>query len=180
MGRGRTRIVPNVILSIAQFIKRYLKRSQTIEEALKDNFDTPTVMSELLSLASNIHSYIQKKDLYTSIELLHTTSSYIERMLNIFGVERKVEMPIESSMDPNVQLIDTLASFRSKVKSIAVSADPETKQKLLEECDELRDRTLPSLFIQLQDRQDGGFVWKVSDKETFEREERAKEEVGLD
>ena len=87
-------------------------------------------------------------------------------------------------------LIDACVSFRSIVKGIGVNAESPTKQKLLAECDNLRDKILPELFIRVQvnvfginnlmcmkDQDDGTASWTLIDQEMRERELRAAKEA---
>ncbi|XP_068116763.1 cysteine--tRNA ligase, cytoplasmic isoform X2 [Hyperolius riggenbachi] len=165
----------------------FYNKKAAVHAALCDNIDTRTVMEEMRSLVSLSNSYIASKKAAKQPPnrmLLESISTYLTRMLKIFGAiegEEPIGFPVggsgqnmnlESTVMPYLQV---LSQFREGVRQIA----RESKVLgVLQLCDALRDDVLPELGVRLEDHEGLPTVVKLVDKETLlkEREEKKKVE----
>ncbi|XP_075694186.1 cysteine--tRNA ligase, cytoplasmic isoform X1 [Rhinoderma darwinii] len=163
----------------------YNKKSD-IHSALCDNIDSRTVMEEMRALVSQCNSYIAGKKVAKQPPnrmLLESISTYLTRMLKIFGAiegEEPIGFPVggnaqnlnlESTVIPYLQV---LSEFREGVRQIA----RENKVLgVLQLCDSLRDDVLPELGVRLEDHEGLPTVVKLVDKETLLKEKEEKKKV---
>jgi cysteinyl-tRNA synthetase len=136
-------------------IYRLLNKQDLIRSALEDNFDTPTVISELLGLISKTHSYLHKKEENIPEELLVSIVSYVEKLLHIFGIKLNEKTNLTSIETQSTKFINILTTFRSIIKngllhSLKSNAPKEDLNFLMKECDNIRDQLLPELGIRVQ------------------------------
>jgi len=151
-----------------------------VDDALKNNFDTPSAMDHLLQLINETNIYNSQKD--RRIFLIRRIAAYITSILKVFGVVPHDEFGLigdsggeeglgvssrETVLKP---YLDVLSQFRSEVRQIAI----ETKSKqLLALTDRLRDELCPPLGLRLEDESDG---YKLVDPKELQREmEQAKQ-----
>jgi cysteinyl-tRNA synthetase len=160
---------------------------ETVREALQDNFNTPKVIEDLLSLISHTHTYLNSAT-DPPFELLQTISSYIASALSMFGVTLdKVQKGDDSSYEA---VVNALVNFRSQVRSAAQSMDTPSKMSLLKLSDNLRDNILPELSIHLEvqycncaaltlakDKKDGPSTWKYYSRSFWLQQKQVKEEA---
>merc|ERR1711874_287160 len=70
--------------------------------------------------------------------------------------------------------LDVLAQFRGNVRDEARLAKAKT---ILEQCDKIRDDTLPNLGVRLEYREDGPAVIKLVDRDVLMKEREEKKEM---
>ncbi len=130
---------------------RFLSAKEEIRKALADDFDTPKAMTELLHLISSTHSYMDAKETVI-IEILHTIKTFVDRMLVTFGLESHQKKATGSDYQLFESTMNVLSNFRSDMKKLAAS-EPKTnplRSQIFAKCDELRDKHLPALSINLE------------------------------
>lgn len=84
--------------------------------------------------------------------------------LRLFSSSLKGPNPPSFSSVDIVPVLDTLVDFRSQVKDVALSENPQVD--LLQLSDRLRDEILPPLGIRLEDQKDKTSHWKIIDVRT--------------
>jgi cysteinyl-tRNA synthetase len=157
-------------------LARALQDAQTkIDAALRDDFDTPTVISTLIELVKATNVYIE---LPTTVHLVvHSVASYITRIFKIFGLLASDEIGFDAGgatgnrEDTLAPVLDALMDFRSAVRDKARAKDTTA---VLQECDGFRDDVLPKLGIRLEDKT-GKSVWKLADPEELLREKEQRD-----
>jgi len=164
-----------------------LQTQQKVHESLLDNFNTKDAMGALLSVISQANIYLRLPDVKPAVLTFKSIAVYVTQILKIFGVVTgSDDFGFEASsggggdgddaggsasnaVEP---MIDTMVSFREKVRDEALAAVKASKddptaaakaiQTILQTCDLLRDETLPTLGVRLEDRP-GGTRWNRED-----------------
>jgi cysteinyl-tRNA synthetase len=160
-----------------------------VDEALRDDFDTPAVMATLGELVKSTNQYMEGGKIVHLV--IRNVSSYVTKIFKVFGLIGGVGdigfdsggaggadgASREETLGP---VLDALMDFRSAVRDKARAKDIGA---VLSECDAFRDDALPELGIRLEDKTGGKSVWKLADpaellkeKEQKELEARRKEE----
>ncbi|XP_071452859.1 cysteine--tRNA ligase, cytoplasmic [Hetaerina americana] len=153
-----------------------------VHVALCDNVDTRTTLDAVRDLISACNVYLrekQKDSKEPNLLLLQDIAKYVTNLFKIFGVaptDNTVGFPISTNKTENVEelvlpYLTILADFRQSVRQQARSVKATA---ILEECDKLRDETLPNLGVRLEDHEGRGAVVKLVDRETLMREREAK------
>lgn len=169
---------------------KLLSAQNKVHEALCDNFDTPTAVTTLQQLVSDVNVYLAKQE-HPKGFLLHKVTAYVHRILKVFGLTNSdnifayltsgnatTTLPGGTGINEGADqhntenfdnVMDTLAQFRHQVREVSrammkktatLEQAKETAKTLLNTCDELRDKTLPELGVRLEDQGDKGYVWK--------------------
>jgi len=154
-----------------------LLNSQTnIDNALKDNFDTPKVMHALINLISATNTYISAGS--TKRYLLKKIAAYVTKILKVFGIINQDQIGFPSS-DSNsssdrkeilLPFLKNLTDFRSSIRNLAKSNAPN--YEYLNLCDDIRDNKMPELGVRISD--DGNFPFEFVDREYLLQEKRKK------
>lgn len=146
-----------------------------IHHHLCNNIDTPSVIHELSSLVSDTNVYMRNTSIKIRSPLVVSISQYILRILKCLGVvkadsfgynaggsdEGVGETDVEKIITPFVQ---AAVDFRDQVKQLA----GKDKMLLINECDKLRDDTLASLGIGIEDTgMTTPSIWVKEDPETL-------------
>ena len=153
---------------------------KAVNDALCDDFDTPTTFSVLSNLVKTVNKYLENNDHIVSL-LIRNAAIFITKMFRIFGlipdgsgggeigwsVTGSDNAGVEDSLTP---ILDALMEFRSNVRDKARSKD---SQGVLAECDAFRDVNLPPLGVRLEDKATGS-VWKLMDPKDIEQLEEEK------
>lgn len=163
----------------------------SVDNALKDDFDTPTSISVLADLvkATNLYLEVCTTQKKTPINLVvRNAAKYITKVFRTFGLIPEasgveIGFPVgngDSGEEKLSPILDALINFRSAVRDKARAKD---LSGVLNECDSFRDDALPPLGIRLEDKAGGNSVWKLADplelmreKELQELEKKRKEE----
>lgn len=159
-----------------------------VDEALKDDFDTPRVLSTLADLVKSTNTYLQSKDTAKATPnalVLRNVAVYVTRIFKVFGLTGSstadeigfgadVGASAEGGADKEEVLtpvLEALMAFRSQVRELARSGDTAG---VLKQCDAFRDDTLPPLGIRLEDKTGGASVWKLDDPQVLMKERDLK------
>ena len=160
------------------------KTKVKVDEALKDDFDTPTVISILVDLVKLTNVYIDtnsSEDGSLIRIVLRNVVTYITTIFKVFGLISPLSdigfdvggaeggANREEVLTP---VLDTLMEFRSSVRDKARGKDTTG---VLQECDAFRDDKLPPLGIRLEDKQGGKSVWKLADPKELMREKEQRD-----
>lgn len=168
-----------------QLNEEFLSAVNRVDAALSDNFDTRSALNILSGLVKECN---RRSD--TDLVLLRDIANYIKGILDIFGtcfddinmseyfatpLQRDASVNKSSSKDTEtvMKYIKTLADFRAEVRRILKSDDAQQSVKqIFALCDDVRDHTLPSLGVRLEDREVDGapYVVKLVDAESLARE----------
>ena len=148
-----------------------------VDEALRDDFDTPTAMAALIELVKATNVYLETPDKIVYL-VLRNVAAYVTRMLKVFGLilDDDIGFPMQGASGGDrteetlTPVLDALMKFRSAVRDKARANDMSA---VLQECDTFRDEVLPPLSIRLEDKPGGKSVWKLEDPE--ERKPREQE-----
>jgi cysteinyl-tRNA synthetase len=141
-----------------------------VDEALKDDFNTPQAMACLLDLVKHTNVYLETTSGGEIAGLaLRNVANYLTRMFHIFGLIDDIAIGFGSSDGSGggganreqvlTPVLDAVQEFRSTVRDKARSGDTSA---VLAACDTFRDTQLPPLGIRLEDKPDGS-IWKLAD-----------------
>jgi len=152
-----------------------LEAQLNIDEALKDNFNTPTVMHSLSYLISSTNDYITKYPNNRRVPLLKKIGAYVTKILKIFGVIEENQIGVKDVKSESKGSIDkqelrpyilALTDFRTKVRETVLNNG--SMQEILELCDNLRNDVMPNFGVRLTD--DGDFPFDFVDREKLLKE----------
>jgi cysteinyl-tRNA synthetase len=153
-----------------------------VDDALKDDFDTPTALAVLVDLVKATNTYMNGSDYQIVGLVVRNVAAYITRMFQTFGLIFNDTLGFVASGDDDAgandsreqtlqPVLDALMEFRSAVRDKARSKDIDAVLGL---CDHFRDTLLPPLGIRLEDKKDGS-VWKLADPAELIREMEQRE-----
>jgi len=167
-----------------------------VDEALKDDFDTPAAIGYLIDLvkATNLyldglHNHSQQPPRKPVSLVVRNAAKFITKIFRTFGIipdsaGGEIGFPIQttnadgsSSSGAGGQeeiltpILDALIDFRSSVRDKARAKDVGG---VLDECDAFRDDALPPLGIRLEDRAGKKAIWKLADAEELMKEREQK------
>lgn len=160
------------------------KTKVAVDDALKDDFDTPTCMTALADLVKAMNLYLDKLETdggRTPVNLvIRNAAKYVTKIFRTFGLIPdnsgvEIGFPVGGGSDGEEKLtplLDALIDFRSTVREKARGKD---MGGVLGECDDFRDKTLPPLGIRLEDKTGGKSVWKLADPKELLKEQEQKE-----
>ncbi|KAJ3640885.1 hypothetical protein Zmor_027419 [Zophobas morio] len=156
----------------------FLKTQENVHAALCDNIDTRTSLESLRDLVTASNLYIRDKKPPNGF-LLHDIAVYITKILSIFGAIHepgKLGFPVSTGNENNnentiLPYLEILADFRDKVRTTARSIKAT---EILQECDKLRDDTLPNVGVRLEDREGAPSAVKVVGREELLKERETK------
>lgn len=169
----------------ARELQNSIERTKiAVDDALKDDFDTPGCMAALADLVKATNLYLDgcQSESRTPVSLvLRNSAKYVTSIFKTFGLipeNSGVELgfPVGGGSDGEEKLtpvLDALIDFRSTVREKAREKD---LKGVLEECDTFRDDTLPPLGIRLEDKTGGKSVWKLADPAELLKEKEQKEQ----
>ena len=163
-----------------------LETQQKVHESLLDNFNTKEAMLALMQVISQANIYLRTPDVKPAVLTFKSIAVYVTQILKVFGVVTgnddfgfEASDGAGGSANAVEPMIDTMVSFREKVRDEALAAvkaskgDPEAAAKaiqaILKTCDALRDEVLPSVGVRLEDRP-GGTRWNREDPATMMKE----------
>lgn len=166
-----------------------LETQQKVHDSLLDNFNTKEAMQALLAVISQANIYLRTPDVKPAVLTFKSIAVYVTQILKVFGVVTgSDDFGFDASGGDGAEggstgavepMIDGLVSFRETVRNEALAAvkaskgDPEAAakalQSILQTCDALRDETLPTLGVRLEDRP-GGTRWNREDPAVMMKE----------
>lgn len=151
---------------------KFLHAVDKVDIALCDNLNTRSALNALTALIKECN-----KRPNVDLVLVRDITNYIMRILAIFGAgfdEIKFKPlyrdpeDVKASEDPteiSLKFVDALACFRAEVRKISkssLSGDAQQGIKqILTLCDTVRDKTLPSLGVKLEDKEVQGVPYVV-------------------
>jgi len=156
---------------------------RNVDNALKDDFDTPTCMSALIDLvkASNLYMETTTTEYPIVTLVVRNAALYITRIFKMFGlIPESAGVDIGFPMSQNSAsasanddilspILDALLTFRSSVRNGARNKDIS---QIMAQCDSFRDDVLPPLGIRLEDKDPP--VWKLADPAELMKEREQK------
>jgi cysteinyl-tRNA synthetase len=155
-------------------LERSLRESMTkVDTAMRDDFDTPTVLSVLTDLVKATNVYMENTAVVGLV--VRNVATYITRIFKVFGLILDETIGFGSadggsggaSREEVLQpVLDALMDFRASVRDKARRKDIGA---VLDECDRFRDNVLPPIGIRLEDKADAS-VWKLADPQELIRE----------
>jgi len=151
-----------------QLNKKFIDSQTTVDEALKDNFDTPTVMLTLSALITATNDYVTKQE-NRKVCLLRKIAAYVTKILKIFGVieendiglnkvNKSGENDIKKEIFPYVVAI---TDFRTLIRENILNNGK--REDILKYCDNLRDEIMPNFGVRISD--DGDFPFDLMDRD---------------
>jgi len=144
-----------------------------VKQALGNDFDTPSALGHLDALVSTVYDYLKhSKPECTPPEPAMGAVELVSSTLKSFGLKldfldsKTTQTPgsgEQAKIPSSSQLVELLATFRADVRSTALTntTDPPTKTALLQLCDDLRNKHLPALGIELTDLPNKKHHWKA-------------------
>jgi len=130
------------------FLKLIENKKEKMKQQLLDNFNTSSVMSEIMELINATFAFAEKKQNILLIEKVYET---IKDVLNIFNLNYEINN--SDSIEP---FVETVIQIRKDIRDEAI----RTKNKnLFDLSDKIRDKYLLSIGIQLEDLK-GQTKWK--------------------
>lgn len=122
-----------------------------IHDNLRNNFNTPGVLSEIDEFIKNVNTYLSVFPVkYT---LLLSIQDYLLFIFKVLGLNYEDCGKVENKGNEDLLgLIDGVAVFRDQIRSAAIDKDVA---KILNICDKFRDQVLPNFGIRLEDKAKG-------------------------
>ena len=152
---------------------------KNVHNSLLDNFKTYEVIQHLVDLVQECNKYLTAESKPKNL-LVQKVAIYVSKMLRIFGVVQGSdvigfgESTAEgggSKEEVVAPFVDAFVDFREKVRSAAkAKSEPSA---FLKECDDVRDDTLASLGIRVEDSNESS-IWKMDDPEVIKKEVEEK------
>lgn len=148
-----------------KFFEYLEKVKLKVDSALRCNIDTPAVIKLLHELVGSLFTYVttaERSETYVSYEIVNDTNRYVKTILNVFGLDDFDDKNVSSNWMEN-KLIKVIQDIRTELryiaKDIAAKVKPlnkalsnELQQSIYSLTDDVRDRMLPNLGLQLTDR----------------------------
>lgn len=163
------------------------KAKVEVDNALKDDFDTPACMTALADLVKATNLYLLKFETDQERKpvnlVIKNSAKYVTKIFKTFGLIPEnsgveIGFPVggsdggganrEETLTP---VLNALIDFRSNVREKARQKD---FMGVLQECDNFRDGALPPLGISLSDKTGGQSDWKLADPEELLKEQEQK------
>ena len=153
-----------------------------VDEALKDNFDTPRAMRALFDLVNVTNVYARSSQRRSLV--MEKTSKFVERILRVFGVIPDSARHFLDSADGSSNsndaiepLAGVIAQFRHDIREAARSSGGDDLAKKVQAlCDAVRDEALPALGVRLEDDPNFPAAFKIVDAAALQKEIAEKKE----
>lgn len=159
-----------------------------VDDALKDDFDTPTAIAFLMELVKATNVYMElpsPPDAPLVGAVVLNVATYLTRTFQVFGLVGSADGigfgeggDAASSSSPSgsreqilAPVLDAVQSFRTIVRDKARQNDASG---VLQQCDIFRDQQMPPLGIRLEDKAEGS-VWKLADPAELLLEQQQRE-----
>lgn len=175
-------------VSTAELQQTLQSSQEKVNDALRDDFDTPAVLTTLADLVKATNLYLEAAEASNGEAspnglVVRNVATYVTRIFRVFGLIADSTgigfqdtsgdgsgASKEATLEP---VLNALMDFRMQVREQARSKDV---LGVLNQCDVFRDDVLPKLGIRLEDKSGGKSVWKLADPEELERERKQKEQ----
>eukprot|EP00051_Salpingoeca_urceolata_P028443 m.486900 g.486900 ORF g.486900 m.486900 type:complete len:825 (-) comp24665_c0_seq1:170-2644(-) len=155
-----------------------------VHDALCDNFNTLNAITAMCQLVSDANKFLSCPEPPSPL-LLKKIAIYLSKILRVFGVIEGNDSigfgATAAGGDPETMArpyLDSLVDFRTEVRTavrVKGGSDPRV-QAVLSACDRVRDETLPTVGVQLDDLPDGSTRWKLADPERLKAEMEQKKQ----
>lgn len=127
-------------VKLNNFIQKF---NENIQNAFNDDFDTQRVFTLIMEFINEMY-----KNKYTELNPIIILDE-INKILHILGLKYESKENISSDSE---KYITSIVNIRDKLRElISVTTDKETKRKLFEITDYVRDIELPNLGVKLED-----------------------------
>ena len=162
--------------------------SEAVRARLLDSIDTRGAMDALSDLIKAVNVYLTTRQDASGPPpqafLLRQAAAFVTRILSVFGLAPSAGdvlgmgaeggEPNTASDTKTAAVLDAFCAFRDSMRAAARRGAPPNE--FLSACDEVRDGIMVDLGIRLEDKSDGGSVWKTEDPAVLraEREEKAQ------
>lgn len=176
-----------------ELLVQWEKTEQAVHEALLNNFDTPSALSQLMGLVSFTNQYLLRSSDRPSGTILRKVARYITRLFQVFGVvdgtdamgftsgglaggedESQKGSMTGGAEQRLVKVVDALVEFRDAVRDTAREA--KVLPSFLPACDRMRDERLIDVGIRLEDTPNGPTTWKYDDPAALRREREERQQ----
>ena len=152
-----------------------LKAQEGVHEALLDNFKTDKAVLSLVEVVQECNKYMAAVSAPKHL-LVKKVALYVTKILKIFGLcDGSDEIGFgdgagtsSSKEDTVAPFVEAFVDFRDKVRAAAKAKDSDPKD-LLAVCDQVRDETMASLGVRVEDSGDST-VWKMDDPAAIAKE----------
>lgn len=159
---------------------------ETVHARLLDSIDTRGAMDALSDLIKAVNLYLSSREdpegPPPQAFLLRQAAAYVTKILAAFGLAPAAGDALGmgdggaagAGADAKAAaVLDAFCAFRDGVRAAARASAPH--KEFLCACDGVRDGAMVDLGIRLEDKADGGSVWKTDDPAVLraEREEKA-------
>ena len=160
------------------------KVTKAVDDALKDDFDTPASISALADLVKSTNLYLEECVIAKRLPInlvIHNAAKLVTNIFKTFGLIPEtsgvaIGFPVggdgDSGEEKLTPLLDALINFRSSVRDKARAND---LSGVLNECDAFRDDSLPPLGIRLEDKAGGKSVWTLANPAELLKEREQQE-----
>ncbi|PRP77302.1 cysteinyl-tRNA synthetase [Planoprotostelium fungivorum] len=152
-----------------QLSKTFNQVRDQIQSDLSDDFNTPAVLKGIMHLTNTLNVYMNVKSGRFPPELPTQIVYYITRIYSIFGLN-STHVHYKPQLDKKT--VDILIEFRSMIKGIALRG--EEHSKILSACDQLREKVLPEIGVQIRDQKEGPAVWQYTDPDILKQQQEIK------
>mmetsp|Transcript_31963 Transcript_31963/g.41085 ORF Transcript_31963/g.41085 Transcript_31963/m.41085 type:complete len:554 (+) Transcript_31963:104-1765(+) len=162
--------------------ERVMKAQQDVDVSLSNDFDTPNILRILSSLITTSDIYMKNKEVSGMIpkQPLEAVSQLVISTFQMLGVDSITSLSHRVTNNSDSELVsnralEELVLFRSQVRDLAKTSlkkDKSTPQgekavvplgvQVLKLCDQLRDDTLPTIGVYVEDRVSGSFTSSVA------------------
>lgn len=146
---------------------------QKVYAHLSNNFNTPDAIGELDLLINSTYVYL--KDYAGLHSLVKTILEYVDFVFTCMGLTfaQQAQGDSKKQAEHLNSVIEAFTDFRLKVRTAAVNKDFD---KVLSQCDSIRDEALPPLGIRLEDVNNTS-VFKLDDPENILKEIALKQKA---
>ena len=115
----------------------FISLQEEVDEALRDNFDTKTVVLTLRDFIDHVNSYLEEEP---KLYLIQVILDYYQKILSMFGLKYS-EAPSPERFD---EAVDVLVKYRSAIRNVA--------KEILSLSDQVRDKDLTEIGVKLIDK----------------------------
>ncbi|XP_076767144.1 cysteine--tRNA ligase, cytoplasmic [Xylocopa sonorina] len=166
--------------------EKFLNARDSVHNALCDNIDTRGALDAIRDLVTHCNIYMKQVKQPNTL-LLRDVAVYITKIFTTFGAisssHDAIGFPVDGS-DTNfnaentiMPYLEILANFRQKIRTHAKTLKAN---RILEECDVLRDDILPNVGVRLEDNTEEICNVKLVSKEELLKEKECKRQMELE
>lgn len=154
-------------------LKSVSEARHKIDEAFKDNFNTPDVLLILQDFVNKTNAYIHKNEADFRHLILKKATDLVRDTLYSMGMDYSSGGTATEAQGLETELLDIITDYRKKVRELMAS---KSYQEIFKLNDQVRDEKLFNLGIKLEDKGKES-VWKKCTREELERERKTKADL---